>query len=143
MTTVLGMGGDERRRGMNYIVSAMFIVAGIIHLLPLSGVLGGERLAMLYGFSCVEPNLAIIMRHRAVLFGLLGGLLVFAAFHQPTQLIAFILGFISVVSFLALAWSIGGYNYQLRRVFIADVVAFVFVVVGVIVYVGQAGSRRA
>jgi hypothetical protein len=127
---------------MNHIVSAMFLVVGIIHLLPLSGVLGAERLGLLYGFSCAEPNLAILMRHRAVLFGLLGGLLVFAAFHPPTQLIAFVLGFTSVVSFLALAASVGGYNYQLRRVFIADIVAFVCLLIGIVVYILQARLGR-
>ena len=58
-----------------YLVPAMLILVGLIHLLPLSGVLGSERLASLYGLSFSEPNLAILMRHRAVLFGLLGVLL--------------------------------------------------------------------
>ena len=39
--------------------SAMLVVVAIIHLLPLAGVLGGERLASLYGSSFDEPNLAI------------------------------------------------------------------------------------
>ncbi len=116
---------------MRYVVTAMLVIVGIIHLLPLSGVLGSERLAALYGLSFSEPNLAILMRHRAVLFGLLGIFLIFAAFRPSLQTLAFIAGFVSVVSFLWLAWAGGAYNAQIARVFMADLVALVCLIVGV------------
>ncbi len=115
---------------MHYLVSAMLVVVGIIHLLPLSGVIGAERLTTLYGMPFNEPNLAILMRHRAVLFGLLGLFLVYAAFQPTLQTVAFIAGFVSVASFLWLAWSVGGYNPQLERVFMADGVALACLVIG-------------
>jgi hypothetical protein len=113
------------------LVSAMLVVVGVIHLLPLSGVLGSERLAALYGLSFSDPGIAILMRHRAVLFGLLGLFLVFAAFRPSLQPVAFAAGFVSVASFLWLAWSTGGYNAQIARVVTADLVALACVVVGV------------
>jgi len=115
---------------MKYLVSAMLIVVGIIHLLPLSGVLGSERLTSLYGLDFEEANLAILMRHRAVLFGLLGAFMVYAAFKPAYQTIAFVGGFISVLSFLYLAWSVGGYNGHVGRVFLADVVALGCLIIG-------------
>ena len=120
---------------MRYLVSAMLLLVAVIHLLPLSGVLGSERLAALYGLSFNEPNLAILMRHRAVLFGLLGLFLLFAAFRPLFQTIGFIAGFVSVVSFLWLAWSVGGYNAQVARVFMADIVALVCLIIGVVAHV--------
>jgi hypothetical protein len=120
---------------MRHLVSIMLIVVAVIHLLPLSGVLGSERLAALYGLAFNEPNLAILMRHRAVLFGLLGLFLLFAAFRPAFQTIAFIAGFVSVVSFLWLAWSVGGYNPQVARVFMADIVALACLVIGVVAHV--------
>lgn len=119
---------------MRYLISAMLIVTAIVHLLPLAGVLGHERLTALYGLSFNEPNLTILMRHRSVLFGLLGLLLFFAAFQPSLQPLAFIAGFISVISFLWLAWSVGGYNSQISRVFMADIVALVCLIVGVVAY---------
>lgn len=116
---------------MRHLVSAMLVVVAIIHLLPLSGVLGPERLAALYGVNFAEPNLAILMRHRAVLFGLLGLFFLLAAFKPHLQDIAFVAGFASVLSFLYLAWSGGGYNPQVGRIVAADVVALVCLVVGV------------
>lgn len=108
---------------MRHIVTAALLIVGIIHLLPLSGVLGEERLTALYGLAFDEPNLAILMRHRAVLFGLLGLFLVFAAFRPPFRTVALIAGFVSVVSFLWLAWSVGGYNELIARVVVADIIA--------------------
>ena len=113
----------------------MLMVAGLIHLLPLSGVLGTERLAALYGGSFNEPNLAILMRHRAVLFGLIGSFLLLAAFKPALQTIALVGGMISVASFLYLAWAVGGYNAQISRVFLVDVVILICLVVGAIAHV--------
>jgi hypothetical protein len=77
---------------MRYLVSAMLAIVAIIHLLPLSGVLSSERLSSLYGLSFDEPNLAILMRHRAVLFGLLGSFMLFAAFRPSLQAAALVVG---------------------------------------------------
>ena len=92
------------------VVTAALLVAAVIHLLPLVGVLGATRLEALYGLPVTDANLAILMRHRAVLFGLLGAFLAVAAFRPVLQGAAFVAGFVSVLSFLGLAWSTGGYN---------------------------------
>lgn len=115
---------------MQKLVAAMLIIAGIIHLLPVPGALGAERLASLYGLSFEEANIGILMRHRAVLFGLFGLFLIYAAFRPSLQPIAFIAGFVSVASFLALAYSAGGYNAGVARVVTADWVALACLLVG-------------
>lgn len=115
---------------MRYLIPLMLVVVAVIHLMPLVGVLGVERLQSLYGLSIEDRNLEILMRHRAVLFGMLGGLLLVAAFYMPLRTTAFILGFVSVLSFLALSYAVGGYNAQLARVFMADVIALVCLIVG-------------
>jgi hypothetical protein len=119
---------------MRYLVTAMLVIVAIIHLLPLSGVIGSERLASLYGIAFGEPNIAILMRHRAVLFGLLGLFILFAAFAPRFQVAAFVIGFVSVVSFLWLASSVGGYNAAIGRVVTADIVALVCLIVGAAAY---------
>ena len=119
---------------MRYVVAAMLVIVGVIHLLPLSGALGAERLAALYGVALSDPNLVILMRHRAVLFGLLGLFFIFAALRRSMQPAAFIAGFASVLSFLFLAWSAGGYNAQIGRVFFADIVALGCLVIGATAY---------
>jgi len=112
----------------------MLLVVGIIHLLPLTGALGAERLVTLYGLRFDEPNVAILMRHRAVLFGLLGLFLTYAAFKPAFQTAALVAGFVSVLSFLYLAWSVGNYNPQVARVFAIDIAALLCLVVGTAVH---------
>lgn len=110
---------------MERLVCVLLLIAGIIHLLPISGVLGADRLAALYGLDFREPNLLLLMRSRAVLFGLLGALLVYAAFRPALQPLAIIGGLLSVVAFLLLAALGPGYNDALRRVVLADWLALV------------------
>lgn len=116
---------------MRHIVTLMLLVVAVIHLLPLAGVLGVEQLGKLYGIDVSDPSLALLMRHRAILFGMLGVLLAVAAFVPALQPLAFIGGFISVFSFLLLAWLVGDTNAQVARVVRADVVAGVCLVIGV------------
>ena len=120
---------------MRYVVSTMLVIVGVIHLLPLSGVLGAERLSALYGISVAEPNLALLLRHRAVLFGMLGVFLVLSAFRPNLQRIAFVGGLISVLSFLLLAWPVGSFNAEVSRVFYVDLAALVCLCVGIIALV--------
>jgi uncharacterized BrkB/YihY/UPF0761 family membrane protein len=115
-------------------VIAMLLVVGIIHVLPLSGAVGSERLAALYGIGFAEPNITILMRHRAILFGLLGVFILYAAFRPALQPMAFLAGLVSVVSFLWLAWSVGGYNELVGRVVLADIVALVCLILGSLAY---------
>lgn len=117
-----------------YSVAASLIVVGVIHLIPITGVAGIDRLNTLYGISIDNPNLSILLRHRAILFGLLGSFSVFAVFKSSLQLVALIAGAISVTSFLVLALLTGGLNEELRRVFVADVIAAAFLILGFAAY---------
>ena len=120
---------------MRYVITIALLIAAVIHLLPVSGVLGSARLTALYGIDVSEPNLAILMRHRAMLFGLLGVFLVIAAFRPSLQDLALGAGLISVISFIWIAKSEGGYNAAIARVFAADVIALVALLIGVAAFV--------
>jgi hypothetical protein len=108
---------------MQRLATALLLIAGVIHLLPLPGVLGAQHLARLYGVTVDDPNLVILLRHRAVLFGLLGAFLVAAAFKSDWRLLAAVLALVSAVAFLVIALQVGGYNGALQRVVLADVIA--------------------
>lgn len=114
---------------LNRITFACLALAGIIHLLPLPGVLGADHLRRLYGVAVDDANMGILLQHRAVLFGLLGGLLIAAAFRPDLRAAALVMGIGSTVSFLVIAWSAGGYNPQLARVVYADIAAVLLLVV--------------
>ena len=117
------------------LITALMLVIAVIHLLPLSGVAGVERLAALYGIEIEDPNLEILMRHRAVLFGILGLMFGYAAFAPNLQPLAFLVATASVVSFFYLAFAVGGYNGALRTIVIADAVASVALIAAIVLYV--------
>jgi hypothetical protein len=121
--------------GREWALRVLLVVPGVIHLLPLSGVMGAAALTRLYGLDFSAPDLEILMRHRAVLFGMLGVLLCTAAFKPALRKIALLAGLASVVSFLVLAFSVGGYGDGVARIVTADWVALVCLV-------GAAGLLR-
>ena len=119
---------------MRHVVAALLLIAAVIHLMPLLGLPGGEGLSKLYGIEVSEPNLSILMRHRAVLFGLLGSFMVLAIFKPALRTLAIVAGLVSLVSFLWLAWSVGGYNANIARVFNVDVIAVVALVIAALLH---------
>jgi hypothetical protein len=114
---------------LNRITVTCLTLAGIIHLLPLPGLLGAGQLTRLYGVVGDDPSVGILLQHRAVLFGLLGALLIAAAFRPELRAVALVAGLLSTVSFLVIAWGVGGYNAQVARVVVADLLAVVLLLV--------------
>ncbi len=113
---------------MQKIVIALIVLVGIIHLLPLAGIMGASKLASLYGITLSDNNLTLLMRHRAVLFGLLGVFMIYAAFRPPLIPIAVFAGLVSVLSFLLLAELEKPVNEALHRVVLVDWVAAICLV---------------
>jgi hypothetical protein len=127
---------------MGRVLSACLLIVGGIHLLPLVGVVGASRLSALYGIAVAEPNLELLLRHRAVLFGALGGLCVAAAFRPALQDATLAVAAASVVSFLLLARTVGGCDAQVGRVVIADGVALAALALGAVAYWRTRGTGR-
>ncbi len=114
---------------MNLLVTISLIIVGIIHVVPAIGVLGNQQLAMLYGLTLSDHNLSLLMRHRAVLFGLLGGLLIVMAFRSTLHWPALFIGLIATASFVLLALDYQKLNEQVARVVTFDFVCVVILIV--------------
>ena len=125
---------------MRFVVPAVLLLVAAIHALPLMGVLGAARISDLYGIAVADPNLEILMRHRAVLFGLLAAFLAYAAFQPRLHGLALIGGAVSVVAFLALALSVGRYNAAIGTVVRVDMVALVLLALAAWVHVRSPGG---
>jgi hypothetical protein len=106
-------------------VSVLLFGVGLIHLLPVVGVTGAKSLDKLYGTQISDTNLLVLMRHRAVLFGLIGALLIAAAFVPDIQLAAIAVGFVSLLSFIIIAQSTRNYNAKIEQVVRIDIVALI------------------
>ena len=114
---------------MRWIVPALLVIVGLIHLVPVSGAFGAGPLARLYGLPINDPNLLVLLQHRAVLFAIVGGLLIAAAFKPEWRGLAIGIGVLSVGSFLLIAWAVGDYNALVARVVWVDGAALAMLVV--------------
>jgi hypothetical protein len=104
------------------LVNAGLLLAAVINLLPTPGVLGPAWLASLYGFPVAGADLEILLRHRAVLFGLVGLLLLAAIVVPAFRIPALLTAAGSMGSFIIIALIVGGYGAAITRVIIADIV---------------------
>ena len=117
---------------MKALSTVLFLVVALVNLTPGLGVLSAQRLEVLYGVALADPDLVILMRHRAVLLAIVGGLLAAAAFQPQLRTAAVVAGLVSMLSFVALAASAGGGSPPLRTVAIIDVVATLALVVAAV-----------
>ncbi len=115
-------------------ITGLMLVVAAIHLVPMSGFFGVDRLTSLYGIEITNPSLEILMRHRAVLFGILGTFFAYAAFSPAVQPIAFAAAFASLASFFFLAFSVGELSDSIRKIVIGDVVASVCLFGAIVLY---------
>ncbi len=76
--------------------------------------------------------MSLVLRHRAALFGIVGGYILFAAFRPGHRPVATIMAFVSMLSFLALYLMIGPENNKLVGVFRVDVIAVILLIVAVV-----------
>ena len=119
---------------MRYVVRVALLLVALIHALPLIGVVGAGKLEALYGISARDANQELLLRHRAVLFGLLAAFLAYAAFDPSLHRLALIAALVGVVAFLIPAWQIGSYNAALSKLVLADLVALAALIIAAVVH---------
>ncbi|MGB5809713.1 MAG: hypothetical protein WBG86_04230 [Polyangiales bacterium] len=117
------------------VITGALLVVAAIHLVPLTGFFGAARLEALYGISVSDANLAVLMRHRAVLFGILGAFFAYAAFVPAWQPAAFVAALVSIASFFYLAFVTEGAGDAIRKIVVGDIVAAVALFVAIGLYV--------
>ena len=117
---------------MRYGVPLILVLVAVVHALPLVGVLGAGKLAQLYGTPVHDAGVELLLRHRAVLFGLLAAFMGYAALRPELHRLGLVAGLVSVVSFLLLSWLQRGsaLSAPLVTVVRVDGVALALLVVG-------------
>ncbi len=128
---------------MKYVSIVALLIAGIIHVLPVPAVMGVSTLTRLYGIEVNNPNTAILLQHRALLFGVLGALMLCAIALPWLRVTALTVGLFSAASFIVVAMAVGGYNPAIGRVLVADVVASVLLAAGLVAELWLIGRKVA
>ena len=124
---------------MKKLVAALFIAIGLLNLGPVIGVISADQLTGLYGIDIGTVDLEVLMRHRAVMLGLIGGLLLLAAFRPSLQVLAASIGLVSMLSFVALAYLSGDFGPQINKVVLADIAGSVVAITILFILFRQRG----
>jgi hypothetical protein len=80
-----------------------FGMAGLIHLLPLAGLLGKSTLEKAYGVRLESGDLVILMQHRALLFGLIAAACLIAVWQSAWRWPAGVMALVSILGFVLIA----------------------------------------
>ena len=105
---------------MSILASILLLIVGIINFLPVLGVVSADRLAHAYGIDLFGNDLVILLRHRAILFGVLGGFIIYSVFVPAYQPPAMVMAAVAMVGYVVLMHSVGNYNQELYRVMLVD-----------------------
>lgn len=128
---------------LSYICTLLFLVVGIINFAPIMGVAGQARLEALYAIDIASPDTLLLMRHRAVLFGIVGGYIIAAAFKPAIRTSATIMGMTSMLSFIWLYPSQDTTNAALGRIVTIDIIAVLLLVVAYALHLFQARGQQS
>ena len=113
-------------------ITVCLVIVGLINFAPVIGVLSSQKLESAYSISLASNDLIILMRHRALLFGLLGGFILYSAFMASYQGAAMIMASVSMIGYALLVILVSGYNDSIFRVLIVDIVGIVFLFIAAI-----------
>lgn len=117
---------------IKHITTLLFVIVGLINFTPLIGVIGQARLESLYGIEITSPDMLLLLRHRAVLFGIVGGYILVAALKPALRNSASIMGYLSMISYVVLVNIGPATNAHIDRVMQIDLVAILLLTGAVI-----------
>ena len=124
---------------MTKVITFCLVVVGLINFAPVLGVISAQKLESAYSLTLAGNDLVILMRHRALLFGILGAFILYSAFVPEYQPAAMIMGGVSMAGFAILVFSTGGYNEAIGKVLFIDSIGILFLLTaGVLQYVARA-----
>ena len=120
---------------MELIFRITLFIAGLINFVPFFVVFFPEKMTTSYGINIPNADFELLLRHRAVLFGIIGGLLLYSALTRKYYDLATLIGLISMVSFLLLFFIIDGkINDSLTTVMKIDVFAIIQLLIGFMLF---------
>jgi heme A synthase len=120
---------------MELLFRITLFVAGVINLLPSLLAFLPDKIAKSYGIQIPNANYELLFRHRAILFGIIGGLMIYSALVKKHYELSTMAGLVSMTSFVVLYFLIGkDINSELKKVMMIDVVAIVILCAGFLLY---------
>ena len=106
-----------------YVALAILVAVGVVHLAPGAVALSVKRTRSAYGVAVDGADLALLLRHRAVLLALIGTGLIAGTFIPDIRAATICAAVTSMVTFVVIAATSGPLNRQNRKVMRIDLSA--------------------
>jgi hypothetical protein len=117
-----------------WLIRLSFAVAGVIHVLPLAGVLGRAVLEPSYGVRLGDGHdLEILLRHRALMFGILAATCFFAVAQPQWRTPVGLAAMLSMLGFALIA-SLQPHSAALAKVLWIDLLGSALLGVGLLLH---------
>lgn len=116
---------------MEVVYRICLFIAGIINIIPSFLAFLPDKISASYGIEIPDSNLELLLRHRAVLFGIIGGLMIYSAIRKRNYNLALCIGLISMISFIILLKLMNGdVNPELVKVMWIDIMGIIILLMG-------------
>ena len=120
---------------METIFRICLFIAAIINIAPSILAFLPTKISDSYGINIPDHNYELLLRHRAVLFGIVGGIMMHSVFTKKHYHLSVIVGLASMISFLILTKMVNGeINPELGKVLKFDILGIVVLLFGFILY---------
>ncbi len=120
---------------MELVFRIALFISGIINFLPSLLAFFPEKISKSYGIDLPNKSYELILRHRAVLFGIIGLLMLYSAVTKKHYEISATIGLVSMLSFILLYFLIGKeISTELKKVMFIDVIGTIILIIGIISY---------
>ncbi len=116
---------------MESVFRVCLFIAGVINFLPSVLFFLPDKVGSAYGIIVPDANYELLLRHRAVLFGIVGGILIFSALLRQYYSLSVTIGLVSMLTFILLFyWVKGEVNAELTKVMRIDVAGSAILLLG-------------
>jgi hypothetical protein len=119
-------------------ISGLLALIGVINTLPLIGCISADRLGALYGMPWTDPTTILLLRHRAVLFGIIGVFILYSTVRPGLQPLAMLAAGIAMGSFLLLGSGADAGGAALETVALMDRIGLIALALAAALRVAQA-----
>jgi hypothetical protein len=120
---------------MDLLLRIALFISGIINILPSLLAFLPDKISKSYGIEIPNANYELLLRHRAILFGIIGGLMIYSAIVKKYYELSTIAGLVSMTSFIILYFIIGkDISQELKKVMFIDLVATAILCIGFILF---------
>ena len=120
---------------MELVFRICLFIAGIINIVPSILAFLPDKIQTSYGVEIPNANYELLLRHRAVLFGIIGGIMIYSAISKKYYSLAVVIGLISMFSFFVLKKLVNGeINPELQKVMNIDIAGIIILLIGFVLF---------